>query len=289
MKISESVEVRAGEIFVGGTAVSAVSDIDWDDPQEIPTVAAPGALPPGVGATILNLIASKAKRPLRYRGPYPTPALFRSLLRSFRTTATEAEFTRDVLARALAMASDEIPIDFTPAPHRRVDHAHGWSELRDGVERTVIDSISYEPNGSPARLVDNRAEVWFGDALYARVAEIAPDGTLAEGPNTMLACTSQVVGRAFPAQLRAGIAELVADLVPPPLAQDVQRMLATRSMTWADLGPRAARATDDGFELHAAIWERIAPLGLPRLALAIGEALAPVVTARVIAEVTTAR
>jgi hypothetical protein len=37
--------------------------------------------------------------------------------------------------------------------------------------------------------------------------------------------------------------------------------------------------------VHAALWERIGPLGLGRLALALAEALAPVATAAIVAAV----
>jgi hypothetical protein len=78
----------------GTTALTA---LDWARPTEIPTLADPGALPPGSGGAILNTIALLAERAgvaaLRYAGPYPTPALWRTLARSFRCTATEAEFS----------------------------------------------------------------------------------------------------------------------------------------------------------------------------------------------------
>jgi hypothetical protein len=90
------------------------------------------------------------------------------------------------------------------------------------------------------------------------------------------------VGRAFPGPLCEALAELVADAVAPPLAADARALCAAGGLCWADLGARAARALPDGFAVHAALWDRIAPLGLPRLALALAEALAPVVAAAVV-------
>ena len=85
-------------------------------------IAAPGKLPPGAGAALLNVIALLAERPLRYAGPYPTPALYRALRRSFRTTATEGSFCADVMARAARVAMDEIAIDFAEGSTvRRID------------------------------------------------------------------------------------------------------------------------------------------------------------------------
>ena len=87
-----------------------------------------------------------------------------------------------------------------------------------------------------------------------------------------------MIGQAFPAPLRAAIAELVADVVPTPLADAARVAVSERELAWADLGTRSARVAAAGFEVHAALWERIAPLGFARLGLAIAEALAPVVT-----------
>ena len=263
---------------VGATTMSA---LDWRHPQRIPTIAAPGALPPFTGAALMNAIALLADRPCRYAAPYPTPALYRALLRSFTTTGTEAAFCAGVLERAARVAMDEIPIDFAPAPHERLAHAHGFVELRDGLERAVIDGVSYE--AGIARLVDGHAEIWFGDAPYARVASFAPDGTLVDGPHPIPACTSDALGKPFPPALCGALAELVGEVVPAPLARDVAALVAQTPMVWADLGARAARFAGDRFELHAALWDRIAPYGLGRLALALAEALAPVATSAVLA------
>jgi hypothetical protein len=267
---------------VGDTAMTAVA---WARPAEIPAIAEPGRLPPGAGGAILNTIAVLALRAgvaaLRYAGPYPTAALWHSLARSFRCSADEAAFTAGALDRALRVARDPIAIDFVPAPHERIAVAGGFVELRDRLERAVIDAVPYAPGGSPARLIDlagdHHCEIWFGDAPYARVATLAADGALVAGPHAIPPCDSPVIGREFPIALRGAIAELVADAVPAPLAPAARALCAGRALRWADLGAHAARATPDGFAVHAALWDRIAPLGLGRLALALAEALAPVV------------
>jgi len=304
--VSHALFGRAHVIEHDGVAITAMSELDWEHPTQIPAIAAPGKLPPGEGARLLNAIAERARdagvAALRYAGPYPTPALFRALARSFRTTGDEAAFTADLLGRAARLAREEIPIDFVPAPHVRVDHAHGWCELRAPasarvaagdfarvarepmmIERVVIDGASFEPAGSPGRLREGNAEIWFGDALYASIAMVSPDGALLDGPHAPPALTSSVIGQAFPRELRAAIAELVAEVVPAPLADAARATVTERTIAWADLGMRAARRTDDGFAVHAALWERIAPHGLARVALALAEALAPVVTADVVA------
>ncbi len=286
-----------------GRAITAMSALDWERPQRIPVVAEPGRLPPGAGGALLNEIARRARdagvAALRYAGPYNTPGLYRALLRSFRVSAGEDAFTADVLGRALRLARDEIAVDFAPAPHERVELACGHAELRPPCHRSelagllpgelcleaaVIAGTRFERDGAVARLVDDACEVWFGDACYARIATLSPRGELVDGPHAPPALASRVIGAAFPAQLRAALAELVADAVPPPLAADARAAVAARTIAWADLGTRAARRSDAGFEVHAALWERIAPFGLARLALALAEALAPVVTSTLLAE-----
>lgn len=275
----------------GDTTMTAVT---WARPVEIPALAEPGRLPPGAGGAILNTIAVLARRAgvacLRYAGPYPTAALWRALARSFRcdaSDASEAAFTAGGLERALRVAREPIAIDFVPAPNERIAIAGGFVELRDRLERAVIDGITYQPGGSPARLVEldghHHAEIWFGDAPYARVASLAPDGSLIAGPHAIPPCASPVLGREFPPALRGAIAELVAEAVPAPLAGAARALCAAQPLRWADLGARAACDADaGGFAVHAALWDRIAPLGLGRLALALAEALAPVVTLAIV-------
>jgi len=276
-------------------AVTAMSTLDWLRPSEIPTVAAPGRLPPGAGGALLDAIAVLAARAgvpaLRYAGPYPTPALWRALGRSFRTDGTEAAFTTELVPRAARLAREPIPIDFQPAPCERVAIPGGHAELRDGVERAVLGGVSYERGGSPARLVPDgdgeraHAELWIGDAPYARVATLGPDGAVASGPHPIPPCESRVLGAEFPPPLVLALAELVAAAVPAPLAADARAWMQTRPIRWADLGARVAEAGTGELFVHAALWERIGPLGLGRLALALAEALAPVATRAIVAEV----
>jgi hypothetical protein len=286
---------EAHAISKDGRVLTHMTPLDWDRPTQIPAIAAPGALPPGTGGAILNLIAERALAAgvssLRYAGPYPSPALYRSLLRSFRASQDEATFTRDFIARAAQLSRDEIAVDFTPAPHRRVSHAHGTSEVRDGLERTSIDGIAYERGDGSTRLSEkgsdpiSSAEVWFGDQLYAHVASLSADGELVDGPHAIPSITSSALGQTFPPPLCAVLGELIADLVPAPLARAAEQLLSTSTIRWADLGARVARATDGGFDVHAALWERIAPHGMARVALAIAEALAPVVTSTLVRQV----
>ncbi|MBA3819999.1 MAG: hypothetical protein H0X17_13980, partial [Deltaproteobacteria bacterium] len=153
--ISDPLLGGAHEI-TSGDHTTTMTALDWLHPAEIPTVGAPGRLVAGAGGAILNVIALLAARAgipaLRYAGRYPTTALFRTLARSFRTAAFEDTFTGSLTDRLAARVLPPIPIDFVPAPFERLAHPHGFVELRDSLERAVIDRTSYERAGSPARL-----------------------------------------------------------------------------------------------------------------------------------------
>ncbi|MEJ7599140.1 MAG: hypothetical protein WKG01_14625 [Kofleriaceae bacterium] len=273
---------------VGDTTMSA---LEWLRPTEIPTIAAPARLAPGAGGAILNVIAMLAQRAhipaLRYAGPYPTHALWQALRRSFRTAGSEEAFVAGAVERMARLAREPIPIEFVPAAHERLAIERGHVELRAGVERVVIDGIAYDRDGSPARLIEDRCEVWFGDAPWSRVATLELDGSLHDGPHPVRACTSDVVGKPFPPPLVAAIAELVAEAVSAPLGAGARELLLSRPLVWADLGARAA-TVGDRVAVHAALWERISPLGLGRLALALAEALVPAVSRHVANELATA-
>ena len=294
-----------------GDVVTVMSAIDWARPTQIPAIAEPGRLPAGAGGVIINVLALLSRSgvsfhpafgdepnnlpdrsrtdsdltALRYAGPWPTRALYQSLLRSFTTTASEAEFTAGGIERGLRGARDVLPFEFMPAPHERIAIARGHVEIRDGLERAVIDGVAYGRDGGVARLVGDRAEVWFGDAPWAEVATFAADGSVLAGPHPLPACTSDAVGKVFSVALREAIADLVAEAVPAPLAHAARAAVITGPIVWADLGARAARRDQDGFAVHGALWERLAPHGLARVALAIAEALVPVVTLAAVADV----
>jgi hypothetical protein len=280
-------------ILHAGEPITAMSAIDWDRPTQIPTIAEPRTLPRGTGTLLINEIAVRARRAgvesLRYAGPYPTPALFTTLLRSFRTTASEQSFTSDVLGRAMRLARDEVAVDFTPAPFERRTMPYGSIDVRDGIERAVIDGMLFDREGvvgSIARLDGGDAVLAFGDVVWTRVATLADDGALLGDVQPIPALDSNVIGKSFPIELKEQLAALVADAVPPPLAHDARTVMLARPIVWADLGARAAAIEADGFALHAGWWTYLAPRGVRAFALAVSDALATVITQVILDEVT---
>jgi len=243
---------RAHVIEHAGRPITAMSEIDWDAPREIPAIAEPRALPPGSGAQLLNDIAERAQRAgvqsLRYAGPYPTHALFASLLRSFRTQGTVEEFTKNALDRAVRVARDEVPIDFVPAPFTR----QGDVDVRDGkVDRVRIGGVTYDTEEQPfslARLVDGTALLTVGVPI-ARIATL--DGLTVVDVQPVPPFQTAANGTELPQALRDELAD-VGDLVPAPLVDDVATAIRSRPTRWEDLGWRASTATsnDDGFALH---------------------------------------
>ena len=282
-----------GDAFVicdrAGEPLTAMSAIDFDRPHEIPIVAAPGALPPGTGGLLLNFIAERARdakiAALRYAGPYPTPALYNALLRSFVSSAEPWDFTIDLLRRMSLLSREPIPVDFTPAPHRRVPFARGFTEVRNGVERAVIDGLSYDDvDEVNRRLQAGRAELSFGSAPPTHIATFADDGTIVDGPHAIPTTEHPMIGKDFPVELRTEMGQLVSEFVVDPLQPIAASMIAARTLVWLDLGARSCVRTETGFALHVRVWRDNIHLGLGQALTAISGALYPVVQRTIIAE-----
>lgn len=281
---------------------SVMGAVDWARPASIPPVAEPARLPAMTGTMLLNAIALAAAHAgisaLRYVGPYPTAALYASLGQCFVASASEEEFTAEGLELLVAPRMAEAPVDFTPAPFER-----WWPTPRIGlqarrqIERVFVDGAAFERGGSGvrrlvARDADERvadspdedrvlaAELWFGDARWAVLAELSPSGDVRRGPLPLPALADPILGQEVPLSLRRALASLIAEAVPAPLAPLVAPLLETAHIRWGDAGTSALLATGDDVLLHAALWITLRPHGAARLALAIAEALTPWVTTR---------
>jgi hypothetical protein len=131
--------------------ITLAAAVAWDAVDLIPPVAEPGRLPSGAGAALLNLLAALAldqgRTALRYRGPYPTEQLFWSLTDSFRFSGSPdalQRFLADAEGTFARGASEEVPVDWLPAPHERRIHPDGLVvQLRDGIERVAWQGRTY--------------------------------------------------------------------------------------------------------------------------------------------------
>jgi hypothetical protein len=281
--------LRSTVIDAPSVLVASCAAVRWARPDRVPAIDRPGALPAGTGTAILNLLAHLCRLTgvptLRYRGPYPTAALWSTLGECFRPVgdrdAARARFLADAEELALRAESVEIAVDFAPAPFERVAVAPAvWVQLRDGIERVSIADRSFTTDGPARRLVRDpdgtAAQLWLAGAPWHEVARFADDGALVAGPHPRPAVDSPVVGQVFPPALVAALAELCAEGEAALLAPAMRQALAATPMIWGDAGDEPAVADPRGvIVVHALLWERLAGRGLGALAVGLAEAITP--------------
>lgn len=249
---------------VPGSLVARVAAVAWARPTCIPAVDVPGALPAGAGSAILNLLATLAADAgvpsLRYRGPYPTAALFESLRASFRVDDDACErFVEDPEGR---FGAEDLspPVDFVPAPF-----AWSWTaprvcaQHRDGLARLWIDGRAYDRDGEHHVLVpdgdDRCAVVRFAGATWCEVLRVDADG-VPRGPIAAPpAVPTELVGVALPRAMVEVVAEGLARESAPALGPAIHRVLAA-GITLADTGLAASRGDPTGIAVHAGLVER---------------------------------
>jgi hypothetical protein len=277
--------------LAGESAVARVAATDWAAPAAIPPLDVPGVLPSGTGTAVLNLLATMAARAevaaLRYFGPYPTGALFETLLASFDVgddvEAFRTLFTADALARSMSGRLVEAPVDFVPAPHT-------WSwpasricvQTRNGVERVYLDGRPYRADTmGPRRLHvhGDRIVLAFEVAgqRHCEVAVLELDGK----PRGAMLGAIPVPEGFGDVPIPGGIAEVLAVVMirgaPEPLRPLVAKVFAERSLVWGDAGFELAIASPDQLVVHAALAEPMLSLDAGNILARFVEALEPVV------------
>jgi hypothetical protein len=277
--------------LAGEPAMARIAATHWSAPAAIPPLDVPGVLPPGTGTAVLNLLATMAERAeiasLRYVGPYPTGALFDTLLASFEVgediEAFRTLFTADALARSMSGRLVEAPVDFVPA-------AHTWSwpaaricvQKRNDVERVYLDGRPYRADSiGPRRLHvhGDRIVLAFEVAgqRHCEVAVLEPDGR----PRGEMLGTIPVPDGFGDVPIPGGIAEVLAVVMirgaPEPLRPLVAKVFAERSLVWGDAGFELAVASPDQLVVHAALAEPMLTLDAGNILARFVEALEPVV------------
>jgi len=277
--------------LAGEPALARVAATDWLEPDAIPPLDVPGVLPPGTGTAVLNLIATMAERAevpaLRYAGPYPTGALFETLLSSFAVEgdieAQRMRFTADALARSLSGQRVQVPVDFVPAPH-----VWSWPaprvcvQTRDGVERVYLDGRAYRADAvGPRRLHvhGDRIVLAFevAGARHCEVAVLDPDGTPRGDPLEAIPLPHAFSDVPIPVGIAEVLAIVVASGAPEPLRPLVARVFAERRLVWGDAGFELAVAGPDRLVVHAALAEPMLALDAGAILHRFVEALEPVV------------
>lgn len=251
-----------------GATVAFLGRIDWQHPQHVPPVDRPGALPTGAGAAVLNLLAIAARvadvEALRYRGPYPTAALFDALLTSFTIVGdlseALAQFTANVERTAVLGAMVTVPVALCPAPFE-----WDWPDprvcvqRREGIERIYVDGRSFDAQRRGPRRVLPRSDggvdavVMVGERRWATVVSLDGQGKLLAAPAPLPSAPPELVGESLPAEVQAVVAEVVARRAGAPLSAAVREVLLSRPLVWADPGLAIVRAGPERIELHAGL------------------------------------
>jgi hypothetical protein len=250
-----------GEVLAHATAS------DWRRPTRIPALDRPGALPPGAGTAILNLLAWQAARAgtgaLRYHGPYPTPALWHALAASFRVhepaAVAQERFTAAAEARALAGRFAEIDVDFHPAPH-----AWAWPrqricvQHREGIERVWLDGrpFDHDPTGLRRLRIDHDAVVAcivVAGTVWAEPLRLRPDGEPLAEPEPLPPAPPQLVGTLLPPAVVEVLGEVVVAQAPRLLQPALRHVLGRARIGWGDPGLDLVGWRDGTLELHAGL------------------------------------
>ena len=250
-----------------GERLAHASAVDWRRPTRIPALDRPGALPPGAGTALLDLLAWQALRAgmgaLRYHGPYPSLALWRSLAASFRVdeplAAAQARFLADAPARALAGTTTPIDVAFHPAPHTwhwpapRICVQH-----RAGIERVYLDGHAFDPDRAALRRLraegdDVVACVAVGSTVWAELLRLGPHGELRRGPVPLPPAPPELLRTLLPPAVVEVLGEVVTAQAPEPLQPALRQVLASAQIGWGDPGLELVRWREGTLELHAGL------------------------------------
>lgn len=262
---------RCDRLLHRGSAIASMSAVAWAAPTRIPAVDRPGALPPGAGTCVLDLVATLARHAgvpgLRYRGPYPTPALFESLRHSFTIDGDETH-ARQCFDDALEHAAwrgriVEPDISFVPTPHHRSWPAPGIClQRRDGIDRAWIAGRPYDAGDPTHALVPDDdggviACVRVGGERLGEVARLDRDG-VPRGPIARaLPFPPELLGLELPPALVEVLAQVLAAAAPAPVRDAVRSFIEGSTLRFDDLGLALASAEPGELRVHAALAEPV--------------------------------
>jgi hypothetical protein len=172
--------------------LGAFPALDYTAIDAIPVLPEPARLPPHAGTAVLNVLATLAadarRQALRYRGPYPTEALFLALLESFAYMPEVDDPFR---------AFVEYDLEWRPAPHTRWFTPEGvYVQRRGRVEKVVWRNRAYyRPD-------------WQRVARHGSRRVHDEDG--------LVCCSLWALGRPLETHLRLDSEGALRDVPPPP-------------------------------------------------------------------------
>lgn len=251
-----------------GRPLARISAVSWAAPVDIPAVDVPGALPPGAGTAVLNLLAVLARHAgtasLRYRGPYPTSGLFATLGASFSVDGDRVELERRFVGAAERHGFGSVclspEVDFRADPH-----AWSWPQpgvcvqYRRGIDRVWVEGRPYDRNGEHHVLVREHdewiARVVFAGRSWCDVLRLGDDGVPRSAVTPAPAVAADLVGVALPTAMVEVLTAAIAAEAAAPLRDAIATELA-RGITLGDTGLTPAAPGPDGMVLHAGLAER---------------------------------
>lgn len=252
-----------GKTLAHGTA------IDWRRPTQIPALDSPGALPRGAGTAILNLLAWQAKRarsgPLRYRGPYPSTALWGALKSSFRVDDPEGtaheRFVAEASDRMASGRHGPIAIDFHPAPHVwSWEAARVCVQRRAGVvERIYVDGHAFDRDGGGIRRLradgaELRCVIDIGLQPWHEVLTVGPQRQAVDSEiKPVPPAPTDLLGVPLPKAVVELVAGVVVEQAPGPLQEPMRALIHTLEIVWGDVPHELVRAQPGLVELHASV------------------------------------
>ena len=221
-------------VIEGARPLTVATATDWARPTRIPVVAEPGHLPAGAGTAVLNLVAVLARDSgvtrVGYEGPYPTEALFLSLLECFDAEPDDGE--------ALARFVDGT-LGWRPRPFEPCFDGDVYVQRRGSIEKVVYGDRTYwrERWGgvrrwAPLRVDDDgaltRCALWALGHVVEEHLRLDADGRpVASAPSTVVGSATHAVAPA----IRDGLIALVVAMSAPPLAQALRDEAA--ALAWA--------------------------------------------------------
>jgi hypothetical protein len=238
--------------------------LDYTALREIPVLPEPASLPAHAGTAVLNLLATLAadsgQERVRYRGPYPTEALFLALLESFH-------YGPDVENPLQAFADGHL--HWQPAPHTRWFTPEGvYVQRRGRVEKVVWRTRAYyRPDWqgvarhAPRRVHDADDAVCCSLWALGRPLEthLRLDTGGAVHDVTPPAPRARVV-RAFDGDVTRGIGSIVIAQSAPPLGASLEQVMSRLVLEWGPVDADLATLAGESARISTRLLESIASM-----------------------------
>lgn len=246
-----------------GAELTRCSWFDLAQPTHIPALRDPAAVPSAAALPLMASIAALAlvggAERLHYIGPWPTGALFDTLLANFCVDGDASDaWTAFQASQSEAFWQSEVvepSVAFAPAPLCWRWQATGPTLGRRSVlERVWFDQRWFVRDSGVARFsVHQRSvvlEQWLVGTKVATLGELDPDGVWTPDAVGLMAPTPAFAP--FPDRLRPLVEAAIVQRAPGWAAPLLRDVLASAAIRFVDLGLVEARLSsqEGSIELH---------------------------------------